>query len=340
MTRTNTNTGSGGQRMLCSMYSREQGEDLIGSARTVNQFLFLEVPKPWHSSITRTDQLPDELAEAHKEATKNDLFDGKFLFIAPDEDYSVDDRVRFLYFERPEGSFSTYDRMSFHVPEQTMIEAGKLLLKDPASAGQELDQYRETNDHFRELLVCTHTERDPCCGEFGGSIYRALRSHYANEQTRIWQTSHIGGHRLCPNIVDLPDGRYWGRMNLDSLDPFLDRETGFERISDQYRGWCALERPVQILERKAFEEVGWDWRTYRKKGEIKNTEQQEAEKKVHDVCIHYNKPDGHRGTYHGTVIEHENCNRLATPCAEEVEEPIFKSVTQYQLASYSTEEEN
>lgn len=60
------------------------------------------------------------------------------------------------------------------------------------------------------FLVCTHGKHDRCCARFGRPLYDAVREQV--EDTWVWQSSHIGGDRFAGNLVVLPDGVYYGRV--------------------------------------------------------------------------------------------------------------------------------
>ena len=57
-------------------------------------------------------------------------------------------------------------------------------------------------------LICTHGSRDACCGTLGGKLYKNLLEQEANTPKEnlptIWQTSHLGGHRFAPTILQFP----------------------------------------------------------------------------------------------------------------------------------------
>ncbi|MGH3072965.1 MAG: sucrase ferredoxin [Gaiellaceae bacterium] len=61
------------------------------------------------------------------------------------------------------------------------------------------------------FLVCTHGKHDRCCAKFGRPLYDAVREQV--EDGWAWQTSHIGGDRFAGNLVVLPDGVYYGRVD-------------------------------------------------------------------------------------------------------------------------------
>jgi hypothetical protein len=59
-------------------------------------------------------------------------------------------------------------------------------------------------------FVCTNGQRDLCCARFGLPVYAALRTLVGD---RVWQVTHLGGHRFAPNVLALPQGVLYGRVN-------------------------------------------------------------------------------------------------------------------------------
>ncbi|KIG13197.1 hypothetical protein DB30_00420 [Enhygromyxa salina] len=104
----------------------------------------------------------------------------------------------------------------------------------------------ESDDLAALYLVCTHGTRDRCCAKWGMGVFEALRAH---EGERVWQCSHLGGHRFAPTFLTLPSGLLWGRVELDELD---DMRAGFAagRLShpSKLRGRCCHRRVVQAAE--------------------------------------------------------------------------------------------
>ncbi len=58
--------------------------------------------------------------------------------------------------------------------------------------------------------VCTHGRHDACCAERGRPVAAALSATHAAE---TWEVSHTGGDRFAANMVVLPEGLYYGRMD-------------------------------------------------------------------------------------------------------------------------------
>ena len=63
------------------------------------------------------------------------------------------------------------------------------------------------------LFLCTNGGRDRCCALFGRGLFDELAD------PRVWECSHLSGHRFAPTAVRLPDLTVFGR-----LDPATARE--------------------------------------------------------------------------------------------------------------------
>ena len=96
-----------------------------------------------------------------------------------------------------------------------------------------------------QYLVCTNGQRDVCCARFGLPTYAALRDRVG---ARVWQTTHVGGHRFAPNVLALPQAALYGRVQPNDVDAFVDAiEAG--RLAPQWlRGRTKHPPEVQAAE--------------------------------------------------------------------------------------------
>ncbi len=81
------------------------------------------------------------------------------------------------------------------------------------------------------FLVCTHGRHDVCCAERGRPVAKALSSSHPK---LTWEVSHIGGDRFAANVLVLPDGLYYGRVDAaaaaDLAATHLRGELDLERL--------------------------------------------------------------------------------------------------------------
>jgi len=95
------------------------------------------------------------------------------------------------------------------------------------------------------FLVCTHGRHDACCAERGRPLARALR-HAAPGLT--WEVSHIGGDRFAPNVLVLPHGLYYGRLDETRVPAFVDGHLAGRLDLEHLRGRSAYAFSVQAAE--------------------------------------------------------------------------------------------
>lgn len=97
------------------------------------------------------------------------------------------------------------------------------------------------------LLVCSHARRDVCCARKG----RPIALDLANDPEfadRIWECSHLGGHRFAATAVQLPHGWVHGRLSQDSARQVLtDAEQG-QVPWQTARGRSSLRPPAQAAD--------------------------------------------------------------------------------------------
>lgn len=312
------------QQFECSRVSQEKGEQPIGSARQVPAFVLIEWPRPWGSSALNTESLPDEIQESYTRARRENEFAGKCLLFDRDPEYSTD-QFRVFYYHLPSPPHATYEKEEYILPKSKLSDLCSVLLED-SEERSDFSEFLRPEANEREIFVCNHRERDPCCGKYGAEAYMNLRNEYASDDRRIWKISHIGGHRFAPNIIDLPHGRYWGRLQTEELDSFVHRNEDFETIADRYRGWCALSAPEQVAEQAILVEEGWSWMELRKESKMLQTDSDSDE-----FEIEFNCPNGEREAYRKTVRKTESIERLGTPCGEVYKKPRYKTAEQYEV---------
>ncbi|WP_203568989.1 sucrase ferredoxin [Aestuariimicrobium ganziense] len=68
------------------------------------------------------------------------------------------------------------------------------------------------------LLVCTNAKRDQCCALVGRPIAAAVEQLAPG---RVWECSHLGGHRFAPTVLALPTGQVFGRVGVELAEQVL-----------------------------------------------------------------------------------------------------------------------
>ncbi len=316
------------QGRLCSIASGDYGEDPGGTASTLDLCLLIELSKPWPSEITESKGFPSGVSESLARAA-NSGQSVKLLGLEPDSDYSVQGLARIILYSKPDGPFASYDKSEFAVPGDDVAALVDALLDSPGDLGA-LEQYRQETAGVRDIFVCTHGTHDSCCATFGYPVYRALRQEYApssNGSLRVWQVSHIGGHRFASNLLDMPEGRNWVRIDVESLESLVYRRGDVSMLRGNYRGSIGLGGPYeQLVEREAFMREGWSWTDRRIAGRVESLD--EAGRRA-EVSLEFVDPrSGISGAYKATVtragsVPKANC--LAEP--DEIDQYVTSGLT-------------
>lgn len=109
------------------------------------------------------------------------------------------------------------------------------------------------------ILVCTNGRRDACCARWGMPTYMALSAAAERSQLgteAVWQTTHLGGHRLAPNVLSFPGGFYYGRVQPDQAQAFIADCIRGEVFLEQLRGRSCYPPVVQAAERFLYRQTG------------------------------------------------------------------------------------
>ena len=105
----------------------------------------------------------------------------------------------------------------------------------------------------RRYLVCTNGARDPCCAIRGPAVALALER---SRPGHVYECSHLGGHRFAANVLVLPDGLCFGRLDARTA-PALVEELDAGRLPlEHLRGRSAYEPEQQAAEILVRRELG------------------------------------------------------------------------------------
>ena len=95
------------------------------------------------------------------------------------------------------------------------------------------------------LLVCTNGRRDACCALRGRALTVALADDHAE---RVWECTHLGGHRLAANLVCLPHGIVYGRVAPEDGPRLASAYLAGDVDPVHLRGRSAWPAPAQVAE--------------------------------------------------------------------------------------------
>jgi len=94
-------------------------------------------------------------------------------------------------------------------------------------------------------LVCTHGRHDICCADRGRPLFRAM-SELRPDQT--WEVSHIGGDRFAGNLLVLPRGDYFGRLEPEDAENLVEEYEAGRIDLSHHRGRSIHPRLVQAAD--------------------------------------------------------------------------------------------
>ena len=317
-----------GECQFCSVVSKANGEDPIGTVNKADIYLIMEIPLPWTEQRLFGNPLIKKVLDFVKELHQQDI---RLIpiAIAPDKEYSASEYSRVIYYRRKQYE-AKFEKQEFLVSENQLAQLVITLLKHPDKINQ-FESYRQRNSCIRELMVCTHGNIDAGCARFGFPIYQKLRQEYAAKsdgKLRVWRCSHFGGHQFAPTCLDLPTGQFWGHLEPEILDNLVHRNGTVEELGKYYRGWSGLTKFEQIVEREIWIKYGWDWLNYHKSGQVLAVDTVNEDGDWAEVRIDFNSSDRKiQGSYEARV---EVCGSVISALNSGKEQPL-QSVKQYRV---------
>lgn len=229
----------------CADASREHGDPLAGTASTVRAWLLVENPGPWGRDAVRDNRMPPSV----KSRLAADAAAAGVRILL----------VRRHHRQAPRHGFRVF--AAYADPRRPWLESGvragpaDLLDLDLGALvrGRSPGLDRESGS---VLCVCTHGRHDACCAERGRPVAAALSASHPDQ---TWECSHIGGDRFAGNVLVLPHGLYYGRLDADSAAAVANAQARDEVALEHLRGRSGLPMPVQAAEiglRRELGEVG------------------------------------------------------------------------------------
>lgn len=231
------------RRALCADVSQEHLEPLTATASRVDNWILVEYRRLWARELIRGSGFSDGV-KAHLRRQLAALPNSRLLFI-----------------RRP-------DRRE---APRLAVFSGRSLEADHALHALEIDDYEELLEidfahpqggraggravEHPLFVVCTHGKRDQCCAKYGRPLYDELREQAEPEW--VWQSTHVGGDRFAGNVVCLPRGLYFGRVERPDVWPLLDEYLAGRIQLEHYRGRSCYSFAVQAAERRVREESGF-----------------------------------------------------------------------------------
>jgi hypothetical protein len=219
----------------CSELSRAAGESLAATATSARRWLLVEVRGGWPREVSDPGALPETASAAVSD----------WLARTPGS--------RLLFVRRPgrvEGP-----SLAFVVDADERHGRVRRLELGVLDDLGEIDLDTDGGEVGAGIvLVCGHGGRDPCCALRGTAVFGALAPALGDEQ--LWISSHQGGHRFAANVLVLPAGLHFGRVEPGESLSLVTRALSGAIERGRYRGRTCYPPIAQAAERVLRETMG------------------------------------------------------------------------------------
>jgi hypothetical protein len=231
------------RRALCAAVSSASGEPLAATASRIDHWLLIEYRGTWARDVLGECLFSPEL-KSHLRAQLAGLERARLLFVKKPERRAQSGRHVFFGTSRP-GRERFFELEVAHQDDLLEFDFGAAL---GAGGGE------ATALEGPLFVVCTHGKRDRCCAKFGRPLYDAVR--HETDSRLVWQSTHVGGDRFAGNVVVLPHGLYYGRVEPEDVGSVVEAQAAGRIDLDRYRGRSAYSFPVQAAEQAIRESEG------------------------------------------------------------------------------------
>jgi hypothetical protein len=223
-------------RSFCSDISRDNDEPLRATASRIDHWLLVEYRGLWSSDAVEDSGLSDQVKARLRELR------------------SRHPRTRVLLIRRPDRRRHPTLAVYTAASRQGLERLGGLEIDEHEDL-REVDPWEAATPTDEPLfLACTHGKHDPCCARHGRPLFEALSEQL--DPGSVWQSTHVGGDRFAGNLVCLPHGFYYGRVERDDVPAVVDEYLDGRLLLAHYRGRSCWPFPVQAAERRIRDEEG------------------------------------------------------------------------------------
>ncbi|WP_017586615.1 sucrase ferredoxin [Nocardiopsis ganjiahuensis] len=231
-------------RRGCSALARYTDEQIAGTAGLTTGWLLIEHDGPWRHPAFTSPGLDRAVISQLAERIAGHALKPQ-LIKRPGAERSRPGAPRRAYLVHTSRTRPWARRVDFHdLSELLDIDVTAAERPEPPAFGTPVDHTL--------YLVCTHAKKDPCCAMLGRPVAAAL----GRGRAEVWETTHVGGDRFAANLVALPQGVYFGRLDPDSA---VRTVAAFEQgtvLPENYRGRCTDSSPAQAAEAALRTRIG------------------------------------------------------------------------------------
>ena len=228
----------------CAGMSSLLDEPLLGSAPHAYAWLLLVHPGPWPAAAPQgllDPVVADELARRGEQE--------RVRVVAIRGATQLGDRGLtscFVACTRPGRTW--IERLDLDEPKDLLdLDLAAIARGERPAAGEIVDGPL--------YAVCTHGKRDACCATHGHAVRRALSSLAPG---RAWESTHLGGHRFAANVLVLPEGLLYGRVDRSNVHRLVQTHAAGRITPALLRGRSAHPQAAQAAEWFARHRTGHD----------------------------------------------------------------------------------
>lgn len=221
----------------CSAASVAVAESTIGTATTGVGWVCLEQPGAWGPKAFTSSALDPAVGRAFEESAGAAGLRPQ-LIRAPGPHPATEGRPRQVIVA------STRPGMTWLLAGRIANPQRILDLDFAAVAAGIPPDWPELSPVFDPvLLVCTHARRDLCCATLGRDVATRAAAAFPG---RVWESSHLSGHRFAATTALLPSGHMHGRV-LDATEILAAADDG-RLVSTGWRGRSTWPPAGQVAE--------------------------------------------------------------------------------------------
>lgn len=228
----------------CSIQATLRGDPMIGSAFPAGRLLLVEQPGPWGRAGLLASRF--NTAVAHRLVARLEARGIRVVAVRRPGRHQPDGPRRWAVADcRPGREGVTWGRFGDEHELLDLDVPG--LLDAPAAGGATEPAY----------LVCAHGTHDACCAIRGRPVAAALE---ARRPGRVWECSHVGGDRFAANVLVLPAGLLYGRVqpaDADHLVELSDRGGVDPALLRGRVGFTSAEQAALVLAHESDPAAGW-----------------------------------------------------------------------------------
>jgi len=230
----------------CSDLSRDAAEQSFGTASIGEVWLLIEYREAWGAHALEDSALPARV-KIHLNKFCKTVPRSRILFIKQERARAEDALSCFIVRCRERAP---------SIVKLQLSDYGELLEFDAKALANGESFAGKSGIEEPLFLVCTHGKRDKCCAKFGYALYKSLRGDVSKGaagddeggDTRVWQSSHVGGDRFAANLICFPHGLFYAHVTADAGRMIIAEYEGRRLVLEGYRGRASYSYPVQAAE--------------------------------------------------------------------------------------------